>query len=151
MSKLSFFLTDEIEKVLNVSQNLALLLSEHIKSELDMDDDYFHAAFSAVDAINRAHNGWLIESEIGGDPDVLDTFRNKLASITHSWVNYGRDPVQRQIAFSLAEYINVFHCGSQKAFANAQEIQPAQVTQWLKKDFIVVNKVLYSKRRKLHL
>lgn len=38
---------------------------------------------------------------------------------------------------------------TQVAFAKAQDVEPAQVTQWLNKDFIVVNEVLYSPRRNL--
>ena len=45
----------------------------------------------------------------------------------------------------IAEY---FKC-SQKAFADAQGVEPPQVSQWLKKGFIVVDDELYSKRRKL--
>lgn len=52
-------------------------------------------------------------------------------------------------ALTLAEYISHRFEGSQKAFAEAQNVAPAQVTQWLKKDFIVVNDVLYSARRAL--
>lgn len=51
---------------------------------------------------------------------------------------------------SLIEYINEKHEGSQRAFAAAQGVQPAQVTQWLNKGFIVVSGVLYSPRRELN-
>ena len=53
-------------------------------------------------------------------------------------------------ALTLAEYISQHFNDSQKAFADAQNVAPAQVTQWLKKDFIVVDRVLYSKRRNLN-
>lgn len=49
----------------------------------------------------------------------------------------------------LKDYIKKYFNGSQKAFADAQAVAPAQVTQWLKKDFIVVHDVLYSPRRNL--
>ncbi|WP_163370952.1 hypothetical protein [Endozoicomonas acroporae] len=49
----------------------------------------------------------------------------------------------------LKDYIEKFFDGSQKEFADAQSVQPAQVTQWLKKDFIVVGDILYSPRREL--
>ncbi len=51
---------------------------------------------------------------------------------------------------SLKEYIEKYFNGSQKSFAQAQGVQAAQVTQWLKKDFIVVNDVMYSPRRELN-
>jgi len=48
------------------------------------------------------------------------------------------------------DYINENFGGAQRAFAIAQGIAPAQVTQWLNKDFIVVDDVLYSPRRELN-
>ena len=54
------------------------------------------------------------------------------------------------VALTLAEYISEQFSGSQREFAAAQGVQPAQVTQWLNKDFIVVNDVLYSARRELN-
>jgi hypothetical protein len=56
----------------------------------------------------------------------------------------------RPVARTLAEYISEEFGGSQRAFAIAQGVQPAQVTQWLIKDFIVVNDKLYSERRYLN-
>lgn len=50
---------------------------------------------------------------------------------------------------SLIEYIVFKYNGSQTAFAKAQNVKLPQVTQWIKKDFIVVDNVLYSKRRVL--
>jgi len=47
------------------------------------------------------------------------------------------------------DYINQEFGGSQRAFALAQGVQPAQVTQWLNKGFIVVDDNLYSPRREL--
>jgi DNA-binding transcriptional regulator YdaS (Cro superfamily) len=49
------------------------------------------------------------------------------------------------------DYIAEEFGGSQRAFASAQGVQPAQVTQWLNKKFIVVDGVLYSARRELVL
>lgn len=54
-------------------------------------------------------------------------------------------------AFTLTEYIAVYFGGSQRAFAKAQGVLPQQVTQWLSKNFIVVNHSLYSPRRDLSL
>jgi len=50
---------------------------------------------------------------------------------------------------SLGDYINKHFGGSQKHFADAQEVLPPQVTQWLDKEFIVFNDVMYSPRREL--
>lgn len=47
----------------------------------------------------------------------------------------------------LIDYINKHYNGSKASFARAVVVSPAQVTQWLKKDFIVVNGKLYSYRR----
>jgi DNA-binding transcriptional regulator YdaS (Cro superfamily) len=49
----------------------------------------------------------------------------------------------------LIEYIKKEHGGNQAAFAQAQGVKPPQVTQWINKEFIVVNGVLYSPRRAL--
>jgi len=50
---------------------------------------------------------------------------------------------------TLIDYIAANHGGSQVAFAKAQGVKPQQVTQWINKDFIVVNHKLYSPRRGL--
>lgn len=47
----------------------------------------------------------------------------------------------------LLNYIAANYSGSQTAFAKAQGVKPQQITQWINKDFIVVNDVLYSPRR----
>ena len=49
----------------------------------------------------------------------------------------------------LLEYIAVNFNGSQTAFAEKQGVKPPQVTQWIKKKFIVVGHALYSPRREL--
>lgn len=49
----------------------------------------------------------------------------------------------------LIEYINQYYGGVKAAFARAVGVQPAQVTQWIDKGFIVVNHTLYSPRREL--
>lgn len=54
------------------------------------------------------------------------------------------------VAYTLAEYISEFFNGSQRKFAESQGVQPAQVTQWLNKEFIVVDHVLHSPRRELN-
>lgn len=56
---------------------------------------------------------------------------------------------ERLVALTLAEFINEHFYGSQTAFAAAQGVQNPQVTQWLKKNFIVVDGVMFSERRKL--
>lgn len=55
----------------------------------------------------------------------------------------------REIVYSLKEYINLFFQGSQKEFAIIQGVSPTQVTQWIKKEFVVMNNKLYSFRRDL--
>ena len=50
---------------------------------------------------------------------------------------------------SLIDYIAAKYSGSQVEFAKAQGVMPQQVTQWIKKGFIVVDGLLYSPRRKL--
>ena len=52
-------------------------------------------------------------------------------------------------AVSLIKYIDTYYDGSQREFAKAQGIEPPQVTQWINKNFIVVEHVLYSARREL--
>jgi len=49
----------------------------------------------------------------------------------------------------ILDYIKKEYGGNQAAFALAQNVKPPQVTQWINKDFIVVNGVLYSPRRTL--
>jgi len=51
--------------------------------------------------------------------------------------------------YTLSEYIDEFFGGNQAAFARAQAVKRPQVTQWLNKDFIVVDGALYSHRRDL--
>jgi len=50
---------------------------------------------------------------------------------------------------TLKAYITREHGGSQSDFARACGVDRQQVTQWIKKEFIVVNGALYSKRRDL--
>lgn len=56
---------------------------------------------------------------------------------------------------TLTEYINENYNGNQAKFAEYLtaktdiKVWPQMVTEWLRKDFIVVNGVLYSPRRKL--
>ena len=50
----------------------------------------------------------------------------------------------------LKEYIDKHFDGSQAAFAEAQGVQRQQVTQWINKEFIVVDDCLYSFRRELN-
>ena len=50
---------------------------------------------------------------------------------------------------TLTEYIEKQHGGSQSEFARANEVHRSQVTQWLNKNFIVVDGVMYSPRREL--
>lgn len=53
-------------------------------------------------------------------------------------------------ACTLKEWIGSNFNGNQSAFASAQGVQPQQVTQWIQKEFIVVDRKLYSPRRELH-
>ena len=53
--------------------------------------------------------------------------------------------------YKLREYIDEFFGGNQAAFARDQGVERPQVTQWLNKNFIVVENVLYSPRRSLTL
>lgn len=52
-------------------------------------------------------------------------------------------------ACTLLEFIALQFAGNQRVFAETQGVQPAQVSQWIVKDFIVVNSQLYSPRREL--
>ncbi len=52
-------------------------------------------------------------------------------------------------AQTLTDYINEHFGGSQAAFARPQGVLPPQVTQWIDKDFIVVDGVRYSPRGEL--
>jgi len=52
-------------------------------------------------------------------------------------------------ACTLLEWIALKFKGNQRTFAAAQGVQPPQVTQWIQKDFIVVDGQLYSPRREL--
>lgn len=47
-------------------------------------------------------------------------------------------------------YIRQHYSGNQAAFARANGVTPQQITQWINKEFIVVDGVLYSPRRKLN-
>ncbi|HHR6088562.1 TPA: hypothetical protein ACS7ZV_003548 [Providencia alcalifaciens] len=50
---------------------------------------------------------------------------------------------------NLLEYIHKYYDGNQSSFARSCNVSPSQVTQWVKKEFIVVNHILYSPRREL--
>lgn len=50
---------------------------------------------------------------------------------------------------TLIDYIAKYYNGNQASFARLTGVQPAQVTQWIHKGFIVVEHTLYSPRRKL--
>jgi hypothetical protein len=52
--------------------------------------------------------------------------------------------------YTLREYIDKEFGGNQAAFARAKGVKRAQVTQWINKDFIVVDGALYSHRRDLN-
>ena len=55
------------------------------------------------------------------------------------------------VYLSLKDYISEHHNNNQRAFARAQshKTSPQLITDWINKEFIVVNDVLYSPRRKL--
>lgn len=71
----------------------------------------------------------------------------KIEILDQGWVSKFES---QDIPYTLKEYIDLFFGGSQIKFAELQEIQPAQVTQWLKKDFIVVGNKMYSFRKELN-
>lgn len=48
----------------------------------------------------------------------------------------------------LREYIKS-HCGTQRKFAKMQGVKPQQVTMWLKENCVVVDGVLYGRRRRI--
>ena len=50
---------------------------------------------------------------------------------------------------SILDYIQTFYNGNQSAFAASQGVHRAQITQWINKEFIVIDHVLYSPRREL--
>ena len=50
---------------------------------------------------------------------------------------------------TLLNYIKNHYGGRKSKFARKIGVAPAQITQWLKKDFIVVDHKLYSVRRDL--
>ena len=50
---------------------------------------------------------------------------------------------------TLREFIDKYFDGSLKTFAETQGVQPPQVTQWINKNFIVVDGKMYSQRREL--
>jgi len=54
-------------------------------------------------------------------------------------------------ALTLKSYIDKYYNGKQRAFASASGVAPQQVTQWLYKDFIVIDHQMYSARRALLL
>lgn len=51
---------------------------------------------------------------------------------------------------NLSDYIKKQYGGNQTAFAKDNNVKPPQVTQWINKNFIVVDGVLYSPRRELN-
>jgi hypothetical protein len=50
----------------------------------------------------------------------------------------------------LLDHIEKHYSGNQAAFAKAQKVKPPQITQWINKNYIVVDRVLYSPRRELN-
>lgn len=65
------------------------------------------------------------------------------------YADRGLSEFMSQQAYTLLEWIEIHFSGVQKEFAAAQGVAPAQVTQWLKNNFIVVDNKLYSSRREL--
>lgn len=64
-------------------------------------------------------------------------------------IEYELEEAEKRVAYSIEDHINKEWGGNQAAFARAQGVQPPQVTQWIEKDFIVVDNALYSHRRDL--
>ncbi len=52
-------------------------------------------------------------------------------------------------ATTLEKYIETDFNDSQSCFARSQGVKPQQVSQWIKKEFVIVNGNLYSLRREL--
>ena len=50
----------------------------------------------------------------------------------------------------LVEYIDNYFDGNQRRFAESEGVKPPQITQWVSKDFIVIDHVLHSPRRELN-
>lgn len=61
-----------------------------------------------------------------------------------------KDGTKAKEAITLTEYIQRYFDGSQVDFAAKQGVAKQQVTQWISKDFIVIDDVLYSSRRELN-
>jgi len=59
--------------------------------------------------------------------------------------------LERNSSQRLIDYIQAEFNGIKAEFARAQGVKPQQVSQWLAKNFIVVNGVMYSYRRTLKL
>ena len=53
--------------------------------------------------------------------------------------------------YDLLSYISKYYRGSQVLYAMSEGVKPPQVTQWIKKNYIVIDHVLYSPRRNLRL
>lgn len=49
----------------------------------------------------------------------------------------------------LTEYIDKYFDGNKSEFARSEGVKQPQVHQWIDKDFIVIDGVLYSPRREL--
>lgn len=49
----------------------------------------------------------------------------------------------------LTEYINMHYAGIKSDFAEACGVRPQQITEWVNKEFIVIEDMLYSPRREL--
>lgn len=61
-----------------------------------------------------------------------------------------KDRTEAKEVISLTEYIQRHFDGSQVDFAAKQGVAKQQVTQWISKDFLVIDDVLYSARRELN-
>lgn len=63
---------------------------------------------------------------------------------------YSREEVE-SVVFkgSLTDYIDEKYKGNKSEFAKSQNVKPQQITEWVNKEFIVIDGVLYSPRRSL--
>lgn len=116
---------------------------------------------STADAMYRD----VMEDIIFQDEDITDDF---LADIKESWdcsdfdendlISWIRDiqwDVLEETAISrcvsLERYIVDRYDNNKALFAEKQGVKPQQVTQWINKQFIVVDNKLYSERRELRV
>jgi len=105
-----------------------------------------------------------METVVFSEHDVADEFLREIAenySIEGEWDEYDLIEWIRDIQHDLVEHASSTatvslesyidnNFTSQADFAKKQGVLPPQVTQWVKKGFVVTDDVLYSPRRELN-